>query len=372
MEKITLEIKGLPQKVERNKTYRYFVRLHNNESHPVTIALRSNQNDLVYGITIPANGYEDVEITAEFEGDGEFEMNYWAMKNGVELADASQVVKIKTKEECLNEADNTRKWIKSKNTAVVLPILVLSQVGGAILLTFALLRLGTWLNFISFPWLDNWPEVFIWFIPWEAFVGIFGLCLLLLGLFGNGIRKGMLAAIFSIIICLTIMLSIMPNFFQVVFWSGENGERMEETIEPDMMTCIVGGDGHRIWLHNNPNAKNPSWEELLDFLYNDKTDQHPYIIGSFICADFAETLHNNAEKMGIRAAYVSANKDHALNAFDTPDKGMIYVDVGGLDTVAHVVIGKEYTLEPIWSEDRDYLASVTVNVGIVNDVQIEW
>jgi len=346
--------------------------LHNNEVHPVTVALRSNQNDLVCGITIPANSYEDVEIATEFEGDAEFEVDYWAMKNGMELADASQVVKIRMQEGFLDKRDNAWKWIKLKNTGAVLLLLVLSQVGGAILLIFALLRLGTWLNLISFPWLDNWPEAFIWFIPWEAFVGFFGLCLLLLGLFGNGIRKGMLAAIFSITICLVIMLSTMPNFFQVVFWSGEDGERMEETIEPDMMTCIVGGDGHRIWLHNNPNATNPSWEELLHFLRNDETEQHPYVVGVFICADFAETLHNNAEKMGIRAAYVSVNKDHALNAFNTLDKGMIYVDVGGLDTVAHVAIGEKYTLEPLWSEDRDRLVSVMVGVGIVDDVQVEW
>jgi len=52
---------------------------------------------------------------------------------------------------------------------------------------------------------------------WEALVGLIGLGLLLAGLFGNGIVKGMLAAVFSFSICLVLMLNTMPSFFQVVF-----------------------------------------------------------------------------------------------------------------------------------------------------------
>ena len=371
MERITLQIRGLPKEVDVDKAYQYFVRLRNDEAYPVTVVLKSNQDALVYGVTAPANSHEDVEVTSEFEDTEEWEITYTAMKNGIELDSISQIVKVITREEAVDTAHDTEKWIKSKNIGAVILLLILAQVGGAILLTFALLRLGTWLNFISFPWLDGWPEAFIWFIPWEAFVGFLGFCLLILGLFGNGLRKGMIAAIFSVILCLVVVFNTMPNFFQVVFWSGENGERMEETLEPDIMTNIIGGDGHRIWLHNNPNAKDPSWEELLKFLRNDKTDQQPYIIGSFVCADFAETLHNNAEKAGIRAAYVSV-KNHALNAFNTTDRGMIYVDGGGVDTIAHVVIGDKYTLEPMWPEDRNRLARVTVDVGIVGNVQIDW
>jgi len=90
-------------------------------------------------------------------------------------------------------------------------------------------------------------------------------------------------------------------------------------------------------------------------------------------------VHNNAEAAGIRAALVNINfdesdKGHALNAFDTIDMGLIYIDCTGQsfssklnfhlveteegfsfvsdsltswDAIAYVEIGKEYGLIPI-------------------------
>ncbi|MFA7352951.1 MAG: hypothetical protein WCZ22_05680, partial [Dehalococcoidales bacterium] len=108
-----------------------------------------------------------------------------------------------------------------------------------------------------------------------------------------------------------------------------------------------------IILINNKNATNPTYAQLLDFLEIDKTDEYPYhyafsplgfyygsaesnldleklknIIDGIIapsdpniCADFAERLHNNAEKAGIRCGYISLDFDdgvgHALNVFET-------------------------------------------------------
>jgi hypothetical protein len=56
-----------------------------------------------------------------------------------------------------------------------------------------------------------------------------------------------------------------------------------------------------------------------------------YNDNSFVCADFAEMLHNNAEKAGWRAAWVGidlagSEGGHALNAFQTTDEGLVYAD----------------------------------------------
>jgi len=94
-------------------------------------------------------------------------------------------------------------------------------------------------------------------------------------------------------------------------------------------------------LVNNPNATNPTWEELLQFITSDDTDKEPYIEDIYMCGDFAETLHNNAEQEGIRAAWVGIHFaddiiGHALNAFNTIDEGVVFVDCtgGGFDVVA--------------------------------------
>lgn len=106
-----------------------------------------------------------------------------------------------------------------------------------------------------------------------------------------------------------------------------------------------GGDDQPIRLSENSEAADPSWERLKEFLEQDKTDEIDYQIGQFICGDFAETLHNNAEQAGIRAAYVFVNfpegPGHALNAFSV-EGVTVYVDVIGADKVAYIEEGKSY------------------------------
>ncbi|GAH59290.1 unnamed protein product, partial [marine sediment metagenome] len=133
----------------------------------------------------------------------------------------------------------------------------------------------------------------------------------------------------------------------------------------------VGADGEPIELINNPDATNPTYGELVDFIVEDATDSKFYTelggIGSpRVCADFAEEVHNNAEAKGIRVAWVSIalyeeEIGHACNAFETTDKGLVYVDCTGAtigerfrqvletspnpmseDKIAYVEIGKEY------------------------------
>ncbi len=97
---------------------------------------------------------------------------------------------------------------------------------------------------------------------------------------------------------------------------------------------------------NNPDATNPTYAELVAFIKEDITDSKLYVQGlklqegiiiGRVCADFAEEVHNNAEAKGIRAAWVGidlrGNEDgHALNAFETTDRGLVYVDSTGKDT----------------------------------------
>lgn len=107
---------------------------------------------------------------------------------------------------------------------------------------------------------------------------------------------------------------------------------------------LVGGDGEPIELVNNPNATNPTYARLVAFIKKDPTDRQRYIssadvsIGSgevpYVCSDFAEDLHNNAEAAGIIAAWVSIkfagdNEGHACNAFETTDRGLVYIDCTG-------------------------------------------
>ncbi len=116
---------------------------------------------------------------------------------------------------------------------------------------------------------------------------------------------------------------------------------------------------------NNPLAKDPSWQELMSFIKSDGTDAKPYIPDVFICGAFAEQVQHNAEAAGIRSAIVFINFadsriGHALNAFKTTDKGLVYIDCTGTglqvtrgsssqsysswDKIAYLVKNREYGL----------------------------
>ncbi len=95
----------------------------------------------------------------------------------------------------------------------------------------------------------------------------------------------------------------------------------------------AGGDGEPLRLYENALAKDPTWAQLRQFVMFDNTDEQPYIPDEFVCADFAAMLHNRAEMAGMKTAYISIDftegPAHALNAFDTADRGVVYIDCTG-------------------------------------------
>ena len=93
--------------------------------------------------------------------------------------------------------------------------------------------------------------------------------------------------------------------------------------------------------------RNPTFQELREFLAADTTDEKPYIIGQYVCFDFTAELNNNADAAGIRAAYVRIRSDewgHAVAAFETTDRGLVFIEPQS-DTEVDLVIGKPY---PWW------------------------
>jgi hypothetical protein len=150
----------------------------------------------------------------------------------------------------------------------------------------------------------------------------------------------------------------------------------------------VGGDYRPIELASNPDARDPSWDELMAFIQSDSTDGKPYIrtfYWGYVCTDYAEDLHNNAEAAGIRAAWVGIDfgeggPGHALNGFVTTDRGLVFIDCTEWDTMAYVKTGEELgyidlhlAISPEYSfyEERRQIWPYPP-MGIVRDMQIHW
>jgi hypothetical protein len=91
--------------------------------------------------------------------------------------------------------------------------------------------------------------------------------------------------------------------------------------------------------------KDPSYNDMLRFLENDDTDEAEYIKGEYECIEFTTDLCNRAEEEGIRCAYVSVRfpggKGHAIVAFNTIDKGLIYIEPQ-YDDLVNIIIGKPF------------------------------
>ncbi len=139
-----------------------------------------------------------------------------------------------------------------------------------------------------------------------------------------------------------------------------------------------------VQLSSNSEAIDTTWEGLKEFIINDETDEKPYVSGSYVCGEFAKDVHNNAEKQGIKTAWVAIKLEdgsyHALNAFKTKDRGLVFIDCTGIppgeigppnrDKVVDVSLGNQYIPKSIvpqygWGTSWG-------KWGRVLDIQIYW
>ena len=75
--------------------------------------------------------------------------------------------------------------------------------------------------------------------------------------------------------------------------------------------------------------KDSTYDGVLAFLAQDKTDESEYVADFYVCSHFARDVCNNAEEAGIRCAFVElrySGQGHTIVAFDTIDMGLVYFE----------------------------------------------
>lgn len=203
--------------------------------------------------------------------------------------------------------------------------------------------------------------------------------------------KSFLSDILSYILALILVYSVLMIGATFLGALGALYDPVVDTASPNPIVDtassnhvlnIAGADGNRIVLVNNENAIDPSYEELKTFLRVDQTDTIPYDYDSFVCADFAKAVHNNAEKSGIKAGFVSIEFNeigdgHACNVFNTTDRGLIFIDctnnLKGIgpsykDHIVTVEEGSTYHPKYLFSNERWQ----TFPMGTVKSYEIFW
>jgi hypothetical protein len=153
---------------------------------------------------------------------------------------------------------------------------------------------------------------------------------------------------------------------------------------------VSNSTGAMVVLTNYKNATDPAFNDLMTFLKADDTIKIKYEFPGFTCADFARTLHDNAEAHGIKCGFVaveffnrtidysiydngdpsfsppdrSPDTGHGFNVFKTTDRGPIYVDASSQANfvndkpqvrIAYVEEGQELNeIDLDWTTDTSY------------------
>ena len=102
-------------------------------------------------------------------------------------------------------------------------------------------------------------------------------------------------------------------------------------------------------------VRDPTYSEARKFIRHDKTDRQRYIPEKFECVDFVAMIKKNAFEAGYKCFYVAINfpeAGHAIVAFNTTDKGLIFIEPQG-DRIVSLEIEKPYWDRSIY-EAPDY------------------
>lgn len=91
--------------------------------------------------------------------------------------------------------------------------------------------------------------------------------------------------------------------------------------------------------------RDPTYAEMVEFLTDDATSSQTYHIEEYNCTDFSADVKANAARLGLRCAYVNVyfpdGIGHAIVAFETTDKGAIFIEPQ-TDEEVDLRIGRSY------------------------------
>ncbi len=90
--------------------------------------------------------------------------------------------------------------------------------------------------------------------------------------------------------------------------------------------------------------KTPTFQEVRDFILRDPTSRNKFVPNQYECRHFATEVNNNAEAEGLRCAFVLLcfnRGQHAVVAFDTTDRGLVYIE-SQTDAAIHPEVGGKY------------------------------
>lgn len=163
---------------------------------------------------------------------------------------------------------------------------------------------------------------------------------------------------------------LTDDFNEIQFELKETKSELRETehrLDENISELKKLQSGNRYEMHD------PTYQEVADFIRNDKTDERTPIEDTFVCRHFAQLVNNNAEDQGIRCAFVvlgfGSKSSHAIVGFDTVDYGIVYIEPQSDEWVRNLEIGKEYWTECVIPKYGHY---ADCQNDTIKEISIYW
>jgi hypothetical protein len=121
--------------------------------------------------------------------------------------------------------------------------------------------------------------------------------------------------------------------------------------------------------------RDPTYQEVKDFLAADTTDLNNYILGSYVCEDFSFDVRENALAQKIRCAAVLidfiVSPGHVIIAFNTTDRGIIYIEPQS-DEEVNLQASWHYWTQCVIPAPGNSYSNPTDNNDIVESFNLIW
>lgn len=190
------------------------------------------------------------------------------------------------------------------------------------------------------------------------------------------LSKANLLYIFVILLVLVSLISIqfyfLNNTFSIYHENLSLITKDIENLKKDLCKDNKTIEGIIAEIEESENETvlfDPTYEQAYTFLQEDKTDLNAFNDVTYNCDHFSTDVNNNAEEQGIRCGYVvislSTGTPHAIVAFNTTDKGLVFFEPQ-TDQLVILEKNKDY-----WNECLQAESNYPTN-SIVLDYIVLW
>ena len=126
---------------------------------------------------------------------------------------------------------------------------------------------------------------------------------------------------------------------------------------------------------NSYELHDPTYNEVVNFIIQDKTNEEEYIEDIFDCEQFSQQLNKNAENTGIRCAYViiyfnGTDAGHGIVGFNTVDKGMVYIEPQSDEWIENLEAGNDFWTDCLVPNGNYYYEDAPNDT--IKDILLFW